>query len=236
MADIDHRLILRDSGLFPEDAVIEKQGQFDYHLNDTKASISEPWLQYTTSTHTGTLSARIIEDAELIIYSDCRQRQDNGHLQIIIDWQYCQHSQFLARYYIRDNKLHWQVNRHHGQQPINDRQCFFPLMRVFMGSAVHALANGLCNELIVPDIRTLDDSDTVLRPYNSQRSASLIENEAILELANQSLTVEVFQYQSDIYQANAPARCFIDNDGLLRRYTWQQSPERNWRVDNQVFD
>lgn len=233
-ADNEHLLILLGSDLFPENADILKQGRFDYYLNDAPANISEPWIQYQTATHTGTLSARIIEDAELVIYSSSKQRRDNGHQEIIIDWQYCQHSQYYARYCIRDNKLHWQINNHHGHQPIEQGQCFFPLMRVFMGCSVLSLAQGECSELIVPDIRTLDEENSVLIPYRSQRKATLVQENTDLQVSQGSVNVDVYQYQSDIYQADDPALCFIDNERLLRRYTWQQAADRNWRIDNYI--
>gem|GEM_PF-3480840 len=93
---------------------------------------------------------------------------------------------------------------------------FFPLMRVFTGAMVIALMQkGGQGEVIVPHIAQPEPDKPIFQPMRSQRSVQRMAGLA-----------PVYLYHGGPYEK--PATILLNNEGLMERYTWEQSDTETW--------
>jgi len=105
----------------------------------------------------------------------------------------------------------------------------FPLMRVFSGRIVAAIAAGPADGslVLVPDIRDPSDVDGWLRPLVDRRRA-LAAGDDFVVVDGEPRAARVFDYLGGSYEAAATA--YVDGSGLLLRYTWDQPGVGDWDV------
>jgi|GEM_PF-7119643 hypothetical protein len=93
---------------------------------------------------------------------------------------------------------------------------FFPLMRVFTGRVIRQIAaQGGQAQVIVPDIRRPQDTETLLVPMSEARRVQWLGDERIA--AWPDTPCDVFSYVGGAYDASA--RFYLAGD-LLVRYTF----------------
>jgi hypothetical protein len=104
-----------------------------------------------------------------------------------------------------------------GEKLTSKRAHVFPLMRYFTGDMVAAiLDNGGQASIIVPDIRTLGDTDSVFLPLESVRNVVAVEGQS-----------NVFDVSGGAY--DVPARLHLNDEGLLAHYEFEDSNRKIWR-------
>lgn len=105
----------------------------------------------------------------------------------------------------------------------------FPLMRVFSGRTLLRLATagdaGL--EVCVPDIRDPRDRAAFLRPLVDRRRVGSVRDDS-LEVDGRSVPCRVVEYLGGSY--DQAAEVWVDEGGLLLRYTWDQPGVGDWDV------
>ena len=121
----------------------------------------------------------------------------------------------------------------YGHRESDDRQrtdsdpLLYPLMRIYLGMTIEAVvARGGAAELVVPDIRHVEDEARLLQPLLSRRTAKLLAADD---------RERCYQFIGDQYDASA--RFWLDDSGRLLRYRWvQESTEstkiKHWEVES----
>jgi hypothetical protein len=108
----------------------------------------------------------------------------------------------------------------HAASPLGPTSAhFFPLMRYFTGDMVRAiLIAGGTKDVIVPDIRTLGDVGSAFAPVHSVRTVSEVKGET-----------DAFDLSGGTYEA--PARLYLNGDGLLIHYAFTDAAGQAWTCD-----
>ncbi len=100
---------------------------------------------------------------------------------------------------------------------------FYPLMRLFTGPVMRSLcAQGGRGSVLVPRIAAHTTSEALLLPEVSKRRA-WCEREADTESP-----WELWRFVGGPYTVDASF--WLDDRGLLQRYSWRQAPDSLWEV------
>jgi hypothetical protein len=112
---------------------------------------------------------------------------------------------------------------------------YFPLMRVFSGRTllrlIDAGADGV--DVMTPDIRDPKELDRWLRPLLDHRRVGAVDD-TTLDVDGAVRPCRVVEYLGGSY--DAPARVWVDDGGLLLRYTWEQPGVGDWDVRVEQID
>lgn len=106
---------------------------------------------------------------------------------------------------------------------------FFPLMRVFSGRSLSkVVAGGAAGaDVLTPDIRDPKIHERWLQPLvDRRRAASVVEG--ALDVDGVSRGCKIVEYLGGSY--DQPATVWLDEGGLLLRYTWDQPGVGAWDV------
>jgi hypothetical protein len=106
---------------------------------------------------------------------------------------------------------------------------FFPLMRVFSGRSLTKVVEGGAHgaDVLTPDIRDPKDLDRWLQPLiDRRRAASVVEGSLVVDGVERGC--RVVEYLGGSY--DQPASVWLDEGGLLLRYTWDQPGVGDWDV------
>jgi hypothetical protein len=106
---------------------------------------------------------------------------------------------------------------------------FFPLMRVFSGRSLSKVVAGgpAGADVLTPDIRDPQVLDRWLQPLIDHRSAASVV-QGSLEVDGIERGCRVVEYLGGSY--DQPATVWLDEGGLLLRYTWDQPGVGQWDV------
>jgi len=106
---------------------------------------------------------------------------------------------------------------------------FFPLMRVFSGRSLAKLVAVAPQPLpvLVPDIRDPKNVDAFLTPLLGDRFAASVAAGSCL-VDDAAHPCDVVDYRGGSYDSDATV--YLDNGGLLLRYTWPQEGAGEWDV------
>ena len=106
---------------------------------------------------------------------------------------------------------------------------FFPLMRVFSGRSVAKLVAVVPNPLpvLVPDIRDPKAVENFLTPLLGDRFAASVVD-GVCEVDGVDRECVVVDYRGGSYDVDATV--YLDEGGLLLRYTWPQEGVGEWDV------
>jgi hypothetical protein len=128
----------------------------------------------------------------------------------------------------------WRTNRGAQQQSqvaasAKGGPSFFPLMRVFSGRTVRALAlaAGQSKAVVVPDIRDPKAVSAFLTPLVGDRHAAAVQSGST-DVDGVDHECAVVDYRGGQYDSDATV--FVDDGGLLLRYTWPQDGVGDWDV------
>jgi hypothetical protein len=106
---------------------------------------------------------------------------------------------------------------------------FFPLMRVFSGRSVAKLVAVAPQPVpvLVPDIRDPKAVDSFLTPLLGDRFAASVDD-GVCEVDGVNHACVVVDYRGGSYDSDATV--YLDDGGLLLRYTWPQEGVGEWDV------
>lgn len=122
-----------------------------------------------------------------------------------------------AQYRVHGGVVSWRENEGQDWQIVGPHGAhFFGLMRIFTGDMVLALHKmGGQGAVIVPSIVSLGRDETVFKPLMSERTVVKVADEK-----------SAFDLSGGAYEA--PARLFLDQDGLLQHYDFTDAAGQKW--------
>lgn len=106
---------------------------------------------------------------------------------------------------------------------------FFPLMRVFSGRSLSKVVEGseAGADVLTPDIRDPQATERWLQPLvDRRRAASVVAGS--LDVDGVAHDCRIVEYLGGSY--DQPATVWLDEGGLLLRYTWDQPGVGDWDV------
>lgn len=208
-------------------------GEYRYLLNGEATAITETWTrqalpggQHRITSRRSAPGVEITVDAVLGrgLVTSC-----------VITWQ-SDGTSVQADYVWRENTL--DCLRLLDGSPVNEQQVaceqgdlllLFPLMRIFTGPLItRLLDNGGTGQVVVPDIRHVNDSDGLLRPLLSQRKAHLLEEGVALDIDGETMPCRLCEYTGEQYGSGS--KFWVGECETLLRYQWQQGPGQHWDV------
>ena len=209
-------------------------GSYEYLLNGEITSIVETWARERQSgSQQRWCSSRQAPGVELSVQASV---SDGGVRAFDVSWQAAGAAAIRAHFALHDDHLRYE--RLQEDVPVSIEEiplpgagiCVLsPLMRVFTGPVIaRLLCAGGEGTVILPAIGETEDAQSLLRPQISQRQARVLQPQAQLQLETGSHSCRVCEYQGDQYAAGT--QFWLDEDDLLLRYTWQQSPAQFWDV------
>jgi hypothetical protein len=126
------------------------------------------------------------------------------------------------------------AGEHHERRPVDvtvdaPGASFFPLMRVFSGRTLLRLldATDRAVDVVTPDIRDPRDVERWLHPLVDHRRVGAA-HPATLDVDGVERSCQVVDYLGGSY--DQAATVWVDEGGLLLRYTWDQPGVGDWDV------
>jgi hypothetical protein len=118
-----------------------------------------------------------------------------------------------------------------GTKPVEvpEGTSFFPLMRVFSGRSLSKVVDGGVDgaDVLTPDIRDPKELDRWLQPLvDRRRAANVIEGSLVVDGVDRAC--RIIEYLGGSY--DQAATVWLDEGGLLLRYTWDQPGVGDWDV------
>ena len=104
---------------------------------------------------------------------------------------------------------------------------FFPLMRIYSGEVVHRLRRRGAGRVLVPWIGDVGQARRLFRPDYSERRVEVVGEDRICIDGAVRNCVE-YDYSGGPYPPGT--RFWIDENGMLLRYRWQQNDGKRWEV------
>lgn len=191
-------------------------GCYRYYCNSEKTAIVEPWCRHRDSDGAQVIRAVRTDNTNFLL--GVSHRCESGKQRLALRWQQSGSGQSIsAEYDWGDGMLVWsRSDGAGGERQFDEAVWLFPLMRVFTGDVLLALGSrGGEGEVLVPSIKTPDQPETLFLPEVSVRQVS-------------ELAPGCFLYGGGEYEESAT--CWLDDDGLMQKYRWQQSADQLWTV------
>ncbi len=192
-------------------------GEYHYFENGVRCNIVEPWsISRGEEGEVQVVSSRQIADAdsELSVEASIRAEQQ------VFDLCWRQGgAQTWARYVVSSGEL-----THLTRDGVQDSRgytfdCFFPLMRVFTGPLLCALAARGPAQVLVPWIKDPSESSMLFSADISERQ---------VEFLGSKDAVRCFSYQGGQYEQ--AANCLVSERGWLLAYAWEMQSGSHWDV------
>ena len=212
------------------------KGTYLYFLNENPTGITEEFsvetepsgeiatLSIRDASDFGTkISVRSIQQSEAFKSADIRfeQKRDDGAIDVRAVYEFSTNGLLFSR-------------RINGEKTDDDtvdfpsHYIFFPLMRCFQGEAILRVASsGQFSNVLVPSIEDPGNTDSLLKPTFDERTANFIEQEAVT-IDGRAVDTSAYQYISKHYSENS--KFWIDDNGVLVRYVFNQSEDQVWSV------
>jgi len=105
-----------------------------------------------------------------------------------------------------------------------------PLLRVFTGRAIREtfeLGQGVRAPVLVPNIKDPNDKVQLLALELDMRFATAI-NKDTLPIGNKKHQAEIYRFTGGSYDETA--KFWVDQNDILLKYEWQQTPDLFWEV------
>lgn len=219
------------------DELLLSSGCYRYYQNDQLLSISEPWARYTNDQ--GLIITRVERVApeygmKMAVQSlECEGLIKKFQVQYETQSSH-QSSVILADYdiaegvYSASRSVNGLASQHYRQQL---EEAFFasPLMRVYVGPTLKWIeSQGGSALVLMPWIHDPGNEQRMLEPRLGERRVQLTEKAELVEMKGLRQHCDCYEYTGDQYQAGS--RFWIDDQGLLQRYCWQQNDGSHWDV------
>ncbi|TRX55040.1 hypothetical protein [Thalassomonas sp. M1454] len=197
------------------------QGTYLYQLNGKNTDIEEPWQILKNGDITIVRSVRYSKNYAMKLSVKAHITENNKTIEL--SYSEDDNDDIDAKYQL-DNEGNWKlVQSHpgdifqkHGKNP---GMVIFPLLRIFTGEMLLA-CKSKTTQVLVPDIRLTASYNDKLKPSFDQRNAKYL---------GFSGKGKKYQFNSEHYQEEG-AQCFLNKDGILSQYSWQQTPEMLWQI------
>lgn len=134
-----------------------------------------------------------------------------------------------VRYSISGNTLTFAVDGETTERTVAENAVLFPLLRVFQGAAILAVADSSDKgrQVIIPDLHALTEPGRLLHPTIETRVARL--------LSSNDSRIGTYRYEGSVYDAHA--RFMIDRDTKqMTEYTFPQSEGVLFTVRRRALD
>lgn len=199
-------------------------GNYQYRANGELTSIGEPWCRHQHRVY-GVVTRALRTDGVHFLLA-VKQYRDGEANVVQLLWQTLgeQAVTVVTEYRVIDGELRWRRDRGEWQQQgLAEGVLFFPLIRVFTGEIINGLLErGGRGSVLVPSIVNPADTASLFEPLLSERFAEpAIDAEVLADCSS-------FRYGGAQYGDGA--LFWLDGDGLLQRYEWQQSEDSRWQV------
>lgn len=196
-------------------------GRYDYWQNGQPVPIHETWQIERTANGARILSERVATAYGSRIHVSADSDEKGRIIACDVVWEHPQTPRIQAQYQLgEDLKTHRQfaTQYENGVVALPETAYLMPLLRVFMGRVIHHIvADGGSALVIVPNIIDPTDTHTLLTPLFDRRRAYRIgAGEA--QIGDRSFAADCYRYISAQYDESA--QFWVNDDGILLRYTW----------------
>jgi hypothetical protein len=121
---------------------------------------------------------------------------------------------------------------HNGSEEIEWRESgsdflFSPLMRIYNGPVISALCARGESKVLVPWIKNADQTGKIFHPGYSSRKAQFVRDTE-LRIGTTNRACKEYDYSGGEYQPGT--RFWIDPQGVMLRYCWQQDKGALWEI------
>ena len=212
----------------------EDGGVYHYFLNDEPMPIKESWQRRQQSPGEWWVSSsREAAGVEIAVEASVVDALVSA---FVVIWR-SEGSELRAEYTLMADRVRVQRGRSGSAMQSFDisfsseapSPLLSPLMRIFAGPLIAELLDrGGVGQVVVPDIVDHEKAETLLSPLISQRSARILQPDAALTSNKAQIPCRVCEYLGDQYGAGT--QFWLDENDLLLRYRWQQSPRKLWDV------
>lgn len=100
-------------------------------------------------------------------------------------------------------------------------------MRIYNGPVIRTLCDGGESRVLVPWIKSAEQTEKIFHPDYSSRQASFVRDTHLC-IAGDELACKEYDYSGGEYQSGT--RFWIDPKGVMLRYCWQQDKGARWEV------
>ncbi len=212
------------------------KGVYHYRLGDNDTHIREPWTIHEQAD--GTFITRVERDAtvfkaNLLVEIRSKQSQisnigirwtnENEHMvsEATASYEFSEHNLTITRKC--EGK---QFTENH---TLESGVVVSPLMRIGMGAVLTKLVNYPDGtQVLIPNIKEPDNPDVLLSAYFEERKATVLSTETITA-GGVVYQAKRYQYIGELYDESA--QFWVDEYGVLLRYTWQQPDGKQWQID-----
>ena len=218
---------------FPPDdtETLTASGEYVYFCNGEQQAITEPWTIHKRGDAQIVRSRRLAADYGVAITAITLAEAD-GNTQAALVWQSSANNQDLRREVSIDlasDLFSYQLDD--GDIRLVETTAayrLFPLMRIYMGEVLdHLVTLDGPGNLLIPNIKDPSDTATLLTPELTERRAVLVKSTSV-DIDGRAVPAKLYDYTGDQYESGS---CFyVDERGVLLKYTWRQSGDADWDV------
>ena len=209
----------------PANAILRAQGTYEYGCNGAPTGVREPWRIDELSD--GTLLIHVERDAQvfgttILLAAVCEAplaALSFRRVEILLTNQHtvCALYEFNGMSVTFTRTLNDEAPQRE-TFALPDNAVVAPLMRVFLGATIQQVAargRGDSVPVLVPYLENPQDAERLLRPTFDLRRA--------IKLSDGS-----WQYPGERYDEQS--QFWLDDDGLLLRYRFQQDADTTWEI------
>lgn len=209
-------------------------GHYAYFLNGERTAVEESWQVDPVTA--GEQSVRSQRKAPGVLLDVNATVVQGFVLRCEVCWSADDEVPLLARYARMDSQLRmsrWEeaggkitraLDAREGQVPI-----LYPWMRIFTGPVIQSLAaEGGQADVVVPWIANPAQRECLLLPDISRRQVSRDSSEDLQLPSGGQQRCELWRFVGGQYTEDASF--WLNAQGQLQRYSWNQAPNQQWDV------
>ena len=204
-----------------------ESGAYEYFLDGQLMPIEEQWHIYGDGSNRRIVSTRSAAGVELRAEAYFDREEITGFNVL---WRQGDGSDITAQ--CRCEGEGYLYRRDPGGESASQRVevlTLYPLMRIFTGPVIAALANaGGEGAVLVPDVATPDNTESLLRPNISVRRAIRLTSSDWPKGLGEPPGYSQWQFIGGQYDPSA--QFWLDADNRLLRYCWLQHGSKQWDV------
>lgn len=199
-------------------------GRYDYWRDGQPTDIYETWHieSLASGMHlitTGRIAKTYGSQIQVIAH-----RNEIGHIIAChIAWEHAQTPRISADYELSDVlrvRRQFGTQRENGMVYLEETAYLAPLLRIFMGITIqNIVANGGSALIIVPNIINSTDTHQLLTPTFERRQARFISSDRVA-VGETTIAANCYRYLGAQYDESA--QFWVDDAGILIRYTWNE--------------
>lgn len=208
-------------------------GRYVYLADGQAADIDETWEVVERGDERHTRSTRCVPAARSVLAVESIQR--NGRWRTCdLQWRHSpddgSQARATASYRFGEGGIEVRLTPPAGAvKTVRVAACaiFSPLLRIYAGETIHRLCRCGGGRVLVPWIGPPDQAQRLFLPQYSERRVRKV-GAARIRVDGRSRRCAEFDYSGGPYVPGA--RFWVDANGLLLRYRWQQPEGADWDV------